>query len=214
MSPRLRVSEIFYSLQGEARTMGLPTVFVRLSGCPLRCHYCDTPYAFSGGNSLSLADIRQQIAAYNCHYITLTGGEPLAQKPCIELLNGLAAEGLEVSVETSGAIDIGGIDPRVSRVLDIKTPGSGEVEKNRWSNLSLINPNDQIKFVICHRQDYDWAKQQIDQHQLSGRCELILSPAAGHQDATELADWILADRLPVRFQLQLHKLLWGDQRAK
>jgi 7-carboxy-7-deazaguanine synthase len=207
---QLRVSEIFYSLQGETSRAGLPTVFIRLTGCPLRCVYCDTAYAFSGGKSMSLANMLQQVAEYKPGYVTVTGGEPLAQKNCLPLLSSLCDAGYQVSLETGGALDIGGVDPRVMRVVDIKTPASGEVEKNRWENLSLLTRHDEIKFVLCDEDDYRWAKQILQQYQLAGKCEVLFSPVHDGMDATQLADWILRDRLPVRMQLQLHKILWNN----
>jgi 7-carboxy-7-deazaguanine synthase len=206
----LRVSEIFYSLQGETGRVGLPTVFIRLTGCPLRCVYCDTAYAFTGGKSMSLANILQQVAEHQPRYVTVTGGEPLAQKNCPALLGALCDAGYEVSLETGGALDISGIDARVMRVLDIKTPASGEVAKNRWENLSLLTRHDEIKFVLCDESDYQWAKQILQQHQLAGKCAVLFSPVHGTMDATRLANWILRDRLPVRMQVQLHKLLWNN----
>lgn len=208
--PRLRITEIFYSLQGEARTVGFPTVFVRLTGCPLRCGYCDTTYAFQGGEWYSLDRIVQAVAAYGPRFVTVTGGEPLAQRECRALLRRLVDAGYEVSLETSGALDIADIDPRVSVVMDLKTPGSGEVEKNRYENVARLKANDQVKFVICDRADYEWSRAQLETHGLAGRCEVLFSPSYGQLDATALADWILADRLPVRMQIQLHKLLWHD----
>jgi 7-carboxy-7-deazaguanine synthase len=207
---RLRITEIFYSLQGESRTVGLPTVFVRLTGCPLRCGYCDTEYAFKGGEWREIEDILTEVAGYGARYVTVTGGEPLAQKDCLELLTRLCDAGYEVSLETSGALDVSAVDPRVVKVMDLKTPASGEADKNLYSNLDQLGPRDQLKFVICDRADYDWAKAQLLAHGLADRCELLFSPSHGQQDATELAEWILADRLPVRFQLQLHKYLWND----
>ena len=207
---QLRVSEIFYSLQGETSRAGLPTVFIRLTGCPLRCVYCDTAYAFTGGKSMSLEDILRQVAEYNPAYVTVTGGEPLAQKNCLALLAALCDAGYQVSLETGGALDIGGVDARVMRVVDIKTPASGEVEKNRWKNLSLLTRHDEIKFVLCDESDYRWAKQILQQYQLAGKCEVLFSPVHDGMDATQLADWILRDRLPVRMQLQLHKILWNN----
>lgn len=212
MSQSLRITEIFFSLQGETRTIGLPTVFVRLTGCPLRCGYCDTAYAFHGGERRSIDDILSTVAGYSPRFVTVTGGEPLAQPNCWPLLSALCEAGYEVSLETSGAIDMGGIDPRVSRVMDLKTPGSGEMARNCWDNIALLQPRDQVKFVICDRQDYEWARLQLDRWQLPERVgEVLFSPSFGQQDATELADWILRDRLSVRFQLQLHKLLWNDE---
>lgn len=208
--PRLRITEIFYSLQGEARTVGFPTVFVRLTGCPLRCGYCDTTYAFQGGEWHTLDRILQTVANYAPRFVTVTGGEPLAQRECRALLRLLADAGYEVSLETSGALDIADIDPRVSVVMDLKTPGSGEVDKNRLENIAQLKPNDQVKFVICDRADYEWSCAQLKEHALAGRCEVLFSPSYGQLDATTLADWILADRLPVRMQIQLHKLLWHD----
>jgi 7-carboxy-7-deazaguanine synthase len=209
---RLRITEIFYSLQGETRTMGLPTVFVRLTGCPLRCVYCDTEYAFTGGQYQSLDSIMAQVAAYEPKYVTVTGGEPLAQKAgCEELLTRLCDQGYLVSLETSGAMDVSGVDPRVTKVLDLKTPDSGEMSKNLWSNLAHLNHHDEVKFVICSRQDYDWARMKLDEHQLHKQCDVLFSPSFGQLNATELADWIIADNLPVRFQIQLHKLLWNDE---
>lgn len=207
---RLRLTEIFYSLQGEARTVGWPTVFVRLTGCPLRCRYCDTAYAFHGGRWYTLDEISAQVRTHGARYVTVTGGEPLAQPACRALLARLADEGYEVSLETSGALDIGGIDPRVSVVMDLKTPGSGEVDRNRYENIALLKPNDQVKFVICDRADYDWSRVQVIEHDLARRCEVLFSPAYGALAPGVLADWILADRLPVRMQVQLHKILWGD----
>lgn len=208
---RLRITEIFYSLQGESRTVGLPTVFVRLTGCPLRCGYCDTAYAFKGGDWRDIDDILAEVAGYGARYVTVTGGEPLAQKDCLELLTRLCDAGYEVSLETSGALDVSGVDPRVVKVMDLKTPGSGEVDKNFYGNLEKLTERDQLKFVICDRADYDWAKAQIDNYELKGRVELLFSPSHRQLDGAELAEWILADRLPVRFQLQLHKYLWNDE---
>lgn len=207
----LRITEIFYSLQGESLTVGLPTVFVRLTGCPLRCQYCDTAYAFHGGERHSQADILAKVAAYKPRYICVTGGEPLAQPACIPLLAALCDAGYQVSLETSGAMPIGAVDPRVARVVDIKTPDSAESDKNLWANMDLLTGNDQLKFVLCSRSDYDWAKFQLDSRQLVNRVgQVLFSPSFGQLDATELANWIVEDNLPVRFQLQLHKLLWND----
>ena len=208
---QLRITEIFYSLQGETSRVGLPTVFIRLTGCPLRCTYCDTAYAFTGGQSLTLADILMQVAQYTTRYVTVTGGEPLAQKNCLPLLRALCDAGYSVSLETSGALDIGAVDARVMRVVDIKTPASGEVEKNRWDNLALITAQDEIKFVLCDENDYLWAREMLIQHHLSDKCEVLFSPAQGSLNPTQLADWILRDSLSVRFQLQLHKILWNNE---
>ena len=213
-SERLRITEIFLSLQGESRSVGWPTVFIRLTGCPLRCGYCDTAYAFTGGEWLEQERILDKVAALGAQYVTVTGGEPLAQKPCLALLTRLCDAGYNVSLETSGALDIAAVDPRVSRVMDIKTPGSGEVERNRYCNLEHLNPRDQIKFVLCDRADYDWAKEQLAKYELPHICEVLFSPVQGQLAPRELADWIVADRLPVRFQIQLHKYLWGDVAGK
>jgi 7-carboxy-7-deazaguanine synthase len=207
---QLRISEIFYSLQGETSRIGLPTVFIRLTGCPLRCVYCDTAYAFTGGNNMSLVDILGQVAKNATRYVTVTGGEPLAQKNCLPLLSALCDEGYQVSLETSGAIDISVVDARVMRVVDIKTPASGEVEKNRWENLPLITQHDEIKFVLGDEADYLWAKQIIQQHQLTDKCTVLFSPVHDGLNATHLAEWILRDNLPVRLQVQLHKILWDN----
>lgn len=207
---RLRITEIFFSLQGETRTVGFPTVFIRLTGCPLRCGYCDTAYAFQGGNWVELDDILKQVANYGAHYVTVTGGEPLAQKECLTLLQRLCDEGYEVSLETSGALPVAEVDPRVIKVVDIKTPGSGEVERNLFENLAHLYSHDQIKFVICSREDYEWAKNVMQQRDLASLCEVLFSPSFAQQKAGELADWIIQDRLPVRLQIQLHKYLWGD----
>ena len=211
---RLRITEIFFSLQGETRTVGLPTVFIRLTGCPLRCGYCDTAYAFQGGKQVEIEDILTQVSSYGAHYVTVTGGEPLAQRACLTLLQRLCDEGYEVSLETSGAIDVSEVDPRVIKVIDIKTPGSLEVNKNKFENIDHILPHDQIKFVICDRQDYDWAKLIMNQYKIADRCEVLFSPSFEQQSPGELADWILQDRLPVRLQIQLHKFLWGDAQGK
>ncbi|MDH5485722.1 MAG: 7-carboxy-7-deazaguanine synthase QueE [Gammaproteobacteria bacterium] len=211
---RLRLTEIFYSLQGESTRVGLPTVFIRLTGCPLRCQYCDTSYAFSGGEWHSINQILEQLKFYNCRYICVTGGEPLAQKACVGLLQRLCDEGYSVSLETSGAIDISTVDTRVVRVMDIKTPGSGEDNKNLYSNIEHLTDSDEIKFVISDRQDYDWAKQIIEQYDLLKRCELLFSPVHGAIEARSLAEWILQDQLAVRFQVQLHKYLWDNQPGK
>ena len=211
MHPALRISEIFYSLQGETRTSGLPTVFVRLTGCPLRCQYCDTAYAFNGGEVMSLDSIVSRIAEYRPRYVCVTGGEPLAQPNCIPLLERLCDGGYEVSLETSGALDISMTDVRVSRVVDLKTPGSAEVARNHYENIGHLTPNDQIKFVICSREDYDWAVSKLIEYRLDARVdEVLFSPSHGQVDARALADWIVRDNLPVRLQLQLHKILWND----
>lgn len=210
LQQRLRITEIFFSLQGEADTVGWPTVFIRLTGCPLRCGYCDTAYAFTGGEWRAFEAILAEVAEYQPRYVTVTGGEPLAQVGCLALLALLSDQGYRVSLETSGAMDISQVDPRVSRVMDIKTPGSGEESRNRWENLALLTANDQIKFVICGRDDYDWAKSVLLKHNLLARCPVLFSPSYGQLEAKQLADWILADRLGVRFQIQLHKYLWGD----
>jgi len=210
----LRITEIFLSLQGESRTVGLPTVFVRLTGCPLRCQYCDTAYAFHGGESVSLAEIMRRVAEYGVRHVTVTGGEPLAQKACLALLTQLCDAGYEVSLETSGAIAVDEVDRRVSKVMDFKTPGSGEVAKNRFANVEYLSAHDQVKFVICDRADYEWSKQVTAEQRLTERCEVLFSPSAQQLPARELADWIVADRLPVRFQIQLHKYLWGDEAGR
>lgn len=207
---QLRISEVFYSLQGETSRIGLPTVFIRLTGCPLRCAYCDTTYAFSGGQDCSIADILKQVAEYAPHYVTVTGGEPLAQKNCQPLLVALCDAAYEVSLETSGALEIGEVDPRVMRVVDIKTPASGEAGKNCWANLSLLTQHDEIKFVLCDENDYRWATRILRQHHLDEKCTVLFSPAHGTLNAACLAEWILRDHLPVRMLLQLHKLLWNN----
>jgi len=211
---RLRVTEIFLSLQGEARDAGWPTVFVRLTGCPLRCQYCDTAYAFHGGQWRDIEAILDEVAAHGVRHVCVTGGEPLAQKRCLDLLQRLCDAGYLVSLETSGAIDIAAVDPRVSRVVDIKTPGSGEQARNRWENLPLLTARDQVKFVICDRGDFDWACEAIARHRLDETCEVLFSPSHAQLPARELADWIVAEKPPVRFQMQLHKQLWGDQPGK
>ncbi|MDH2917557.1 MAG: 7-carboxy-7-deazaguanine synthase QueE [Gallionella sp.] len=207
----LRISEIFFSLQGETSRVGLPTVFVRLTGCPLRCTYCDTTYAFTGGQTMTLQSILQQVAQYAPRYVTVTGGEPLAQKNSLLLLKALCDTGYEVSLETGGMLDVSGVDERVSKVVDIKTPASGEVAKNLWPNLKHLHLHDEIKFVLCGETDYQWAKQVMSEHRLPQRCDVLFSPAQGQLAPKELAEWILRDRLPVRLQVQLHKLLWGNE---
>ncbi|MFO1321142.1 MAG: 7-carboxy-7-deazaguanine synthase QueE [Burkholderiales bacterium] len=209
-SERVRVTEIFHSLQGETSRVGLPTVFVRLTGCPLRCGYCDTAYAFHGGTPRDLPSILDEVASHGARFVTVTGGEPLAQKGCLPLLTALCDAGFDVSLETSGALDIAVVDPRVSRIVDLKTPGSGELDRNLWSNLVHLNARDELKFVLCDRSDYEWARGIIREHALADRCPVLLSPVHGHLAPRDLAEWILADGLPVRLQLQLHKLLWGE----
>ncbi|MGD9020466.1 MAG: 7-carboxy-7-deazaguanine synthase QueE [Lysobacterales bacterium] len=210
----LKVTEVFLSLQGEARDAGLPTVFVRLTGCPLRCTYCDSEYAFHGGEWMHIDEIVGQVTDYGTRHVCVTGGEPLAQKRCPELLVKLCDEGFDVSLETSGAMDISGVDRRVSRVLDFKTPDSGEMQRNLWSNLAHLTPHDQVKFVICSRADYEWARGEVRARDLETGAGILLSPAWGKQDATELAEWMLEDGLEARLQLQLHKILWGDVPGK
>ena len=205
----LRVTEIFLSLQGESSRVGLPTVFVRLTGCPLRCGYCDTEYAFTGGETMDLSAILSRVADSHTRYVCVTGGEPLAQKNCAALLAALCDAGYSVSLETSGALDISAIDARVSRIVDIKTPGSGEVEKNRWENLAALSRSDEVKFVLCDEADYQWAKQVLAEHHLAEKMPILFSPVHGQLNPTQLADWILRDQLPVRLQVQLHKILWG-----
>lgn len=207
----LKVHEIFHSVQGESSRIGLPTVFVRLTGCPMRCVYCDTEYAFSGGSNMSLEQIMEKVAGYSARYVTVTGGEPLAQKKCLKLLSRLCDAGYEVSLETGGAIDTSGVDPRVAVILDVKTPGSGEMENNRWDNLQRLKLSDEVKFVLCDRADYDWAKKILDAYGITEKCSVLFSPVHGRLDAAALAEWILADRLPVRMQVQLHKILWGER---
>jgi 7-carboxy-7-deazaguanine synthase len=207
---QLRISEIFYSLQGETSRVGLPTVFVRLTGCPLRCAYCDTSYAFSGGHDMGVAQILEQISHHRTRYVTVTGGEPLAQKNCLSLLRALCDTGYEVSLETSGALDVSEVDARVMKVVDIKTPASGEAEKNLWGNLSALALHDEIKFVLCDEDDYAWAKQVLREHALDKKCAVLFAPVQGRLSATDLAEWILRDHLPVRLQVQLHKILWGN----
>jgi 7-carboxy-7-deazaguanine synthase len=213
-SERLRINEIFHSLQGEADAVGYPTVFVRLTGCPLRCRYCDTAYAFHAGDWLDLDAILDKVRGYGARHVCVTGGEPLAQPNCLKLLERLCDQGFAVSLETSGALDIAAVDARVSRVVYVKTPGSHEAARNRIENFELLTPRDQVKFVVCSREDYDWSKAFLLEHELSGRCRILFSPSYHEVSPTALADWILADRLPVRFQLQLHKILWGDTPGK
>lgn len=209
---RLRVTEIFFSLQGESVNVGIPTVFIRLTGCPLRCQYCDTAYAFTGGQWLETTDVIKKAEQFETPYITVTGGEPLAQKTaCLALLTALCDKDYSVSLETGGAIDVGDVDQRVMKVIDIKTPGSGEQARNLWSNMQYLKAGDQLKFVVCDRNDYEWACEMMTQHRLADKAEVLFSPSYTQLDAAQLADWILQDRLPVRFQLQLHKILWGNQ---
>ncbi len=211
---RLRLTEIFLSVQGEARSVGWPTVFVRLTGCPLRCQYCDTAYAFHGGQWWEIDNILAEVAKHGVRHVCVTGGEPLAQKRCLTLLTRLCDAGYEVSLETSGALDVAEVDARVSRVVDLKTPGSKEQHRNLLENIPLLTQKDQIKFVICDRADYDWAKGMLVEYQLPERCEVLFSPSYTQLAARELAEWILADHLPVRFQMQLHKQLWGEQEGR
>jgi len=210
----LRLTEIFFSLQGEASRAGLPTVFVRLTGCPLRCTWCDTTYSFTGGEAASIDSVLAEVAKFPARQVCVTGGEPLAQKECLSLLSALCDAGYDVSLETSGALDIGGIDPRVARITDLKAPDSGECVKNRWENLALLNPRDEIKIVIASRGDYEWARDLLRERKLDTLCPVLFSPAQGLVDPTALAEWILEDGLNVRFQLQLHKLLWGNAKGK
>lgn len=211
----LRISEIFHSLQGEARTVGIPTVFVRLTGCPLRCQYCDTAYAFSGGEILTQRDILDRVAGHGARYVTVTGGEPMAQPECVPLLKALCDQGYQVSLETGGAFDVAEVDPRVSRVVDLKTPDSGEMHRNLYANMTVLGRHDQVKFVICSRRDYEWAKAKLIEFDLADRVgDVLFSPSFDQQDPSELADWILRDRLQVRMQIQLHKLLWQDARGR
>lgn len=208
---RLKITEVFLSLQGEARDAGWPTVFVRLTGCPLRCQYCDTTYSFFGGEWRTIDELLAEVAGHGVRHVCVTGGEPLSQKRCLDLLRRLCDAGHVVSLETSGAIDIAEVDPRVSRVLDIKTPGSAEVARNRWENLPLLTAHDQVKFVICNREDYEWSRAVVAEHRLHERCDVLFSPSKSELSARALADWIVQDRLPVKFQMQLHKILWNDE---
>lgn len=214
MATTLRITEIFHSLQGEANTVGIPTVFIRLTGCPLRCVYCDTAYAFTGGEKMTVADIVAQVRRHQCQYITVTGGEPLAQPGCHELMTALVDEGFKVSLETSGALNVSSVDPRVVKVMDLKTPSSGEMDKNLYQNIAHLTSQDQVKFVIGDQADYEWAKAILNEYQLDQRCHILFSPVMGLQNPTELAEKILQDHLKVRFQIQLHKLLWNDAQGK
>ena len=208
---QLKIFEIFYSLQGESSRVGLPTIFIRLSGCPMRCHYCDTAYAFQGGSMMTVDEIMETIKKYDTHYVTVTGGEPLAQKEVLSLLKVLADQNYEVSLETGGGLSIKEVDPRIKIILDIKTPESGEEKKNYWDNLNLIHSKDEIKFVLCSREDYDWAKKILNQYKLTEKCDVLFSPVYQKLNTTDLGNWILEDQLPVRLQIQLHKLLWGEK---
>jgi 7-carboxy-7-deazaguanine synthase len=211
---RLKLTEIFLSVQGEARDVGWPTVFVRLTGCPLRCQYCDTAYAFFGGQWWEIDAILAEVAKHGARHVCVTGGEPLAQKRCLVLLERLCDAGYSVSLETSGALDVSQVDPRVSRVVDLKTPGSMEQHRNRLENLPLLGARDQVKFVICSREDYEWARGMVAGHALAARCDVLFSPSFDEVAPRELAEWILEDKLPVRFQMQLHKQLWGDEKGR
>jgi 7-carboxy-7-deazaguanine synthase len=211
LSATLRITEIFHSLQGESSRVGLPTVFIRLTGCPLRCGYCDTAYAFTGGESVDIEAILQQVATFNTRHVCVTGGEPLAQKNCLVLLTVLCDAGYSVSLETSGALDISAVDNRVARIVDIKTPGSGEVEKNRWENIAHLQTSDEIKFVLCDEADYAWAKHRLTEHRLIAACPVLFSPVHEQLSPALLAEWILRDQLAVRMQVQLHKYLWRNE---
>ena len=210
---QLKIFEIFYSLQGESSRVGLPTIFIRLSGCPMRCHYCDTAYAFQGGSMMTVDEIMETIKKYDTRYVTVTGGEPLAQKEVLSLLKVLADQNYEVSLETGGGLSIKEVDPRIKIILDIKTPESGEEKKNYWDNLNLIHSKDEIKFVLCSREDYDWAKKILNQYKLTEKCDVLFSPVYQKLNTTDLGNWILEDQLPVRMQIQLHKLLWGEKQG-
>jgi len=212
--PWLRITEIFHSIQGESTWAGLPCTFVRVTGCPLRCVWCDTEYAFGGGESLTIDEILQRVAGFDCATVCVTGGEPLAQKNCLPLLVALCDAGHSVSLETSGALDIGAVDPRVARIVDLKAPGSGEAAKNLWENIDLLTARDELKFVLASREDYDWAVAACRQRRLFERCPVLFSPVQGRLDPAQLAQWILGDRLPLRFQLQLHKVLWGNTQGR
>lgn len=214
LDTRLRVSEVFFSLQGEASRVGLPSVFIRLTGCPLRCGYCDTEYAFQGGDWRTVGEILAQAQGYPTRHVTVSGGEPLAQKGCLDLLAVLCGAGFDVSLETSGALDIAAVDPRVARIVDVKTPGSGEVDRNLWTNLELLSPRDEVKFVLTGEVDYLWAREVLRERGIAARCPVLFSPAWSMLEPTQLAEWILRDGLPVRMQVQLHKLLWREARGK
>lgn len=210
----LRLTEIFFSLQGEASRAGLPTVFVRLTGCPLRCVWCDTTYSFTGGEASDIAAVLAEVGQYPARQVCVTGGEPLAQKECLPLLTALCDAGYDVSLETSGALDIAPVDSRVSRIMDLKAPDSGECARNRWENLGCLNARDEIKIIVASRADYEWACSKLREHRLDALCPVLLSPAQGLLEPVQLAEWILADGLNVRFQMQLHKLLWGNIQGK
>lgn len=210
LAAKLRITEVFHSIQGESSRVGLPTVFVRLTGCPLRCVWCDTEYAFTGGESTDISTVLERVAAFGCKTVCVTGGEPLAQKACLDLLTALCDAGYSVSLETSGALDVGEVDPRVAKIMDIKAPGSGEAARNRWENLDRLTPRDELKFVLASEDDYRWAQQEVTARGLADRCAILFSPVQGQLDPGQLAEWVLRDRLPVRFQLQLHKVLWGS----
>ena len=211
---KLRITEIFSSIQGESTSVGMPTVFVRLTGCPLRCQYCDTAYAFSGGDWIQLEDILNNVSSFNLKHVTVTGGEPLAQKSCLSLLTKLCDQDYRVSLETSGALDISDVDPRVIKVMDIKTPASEEAKKNNWNNIYYLREQDQVKFVICNQSDYVWAKNIVTEYQLQDRCEVLFSTSHDELEPRQLAEWIVQDQLEVRFQLQLHKVLWKGTPGK
>lgn len=213
-SATLKLTEIFFSLQGESTRVGLPTVFVRLTGCPLRCGWCDTEYAFAGGTPTTIATIVAEVGRHGTRHVCVTGGEPLAQKGCLTLLGALCDDGYDVSLETSGALDVSSVDARVAKIMDLKAPGSGESARNRWENLEFLKPGDEIKIVVADRADYEWARDALEERRLTERCEVLLSPVQGQLEPATLADWILDDRLPVRFQLQLHKVLWGNARGR
>ena len=214
LTATLRITEIFHSLQGESTRAGLPTVFVRLTGCPLRCAWCDTDYAFLGGETRTLGEVLLEVAKHGARHVCVTGGEPLAQKACLPLLAALCDAGYAVSLETSGALDISGVDPRVSRIMDLKAPASGEADRNHWENLGRLNARDELKIVLADEADYAWAKSVCAARRLDAICPVLLSPVAGRLEAKRLAEWVLRDRLPVRVQLQLHKLIWGSERGR
>lgn len=214
LSTKLRITEIFHSLQGESTRVGLPTVFIRLTGCPLRCTWCDTTYSFTGGVASTVGDVMTEVAQYGCRTVCVTGGEPLSQKGCHDLMTALCDAGYSVSLETSGALDISAVDPRVSRIMDLKAPESGESARNLWSNIEHLRPTDEVKFVLASANDYAWAVEQLHEYGLNQRCEVLFSPVQGQLNPTNLAEWIVRDKLPVRFQLQLHKILWGSAQGR